>query len=96
MNEQIERDRSIPQAVEILAIPAAEYHPQAVEQTFERIRERAKQADMFVLSLAHTISASGSFIYVTVVAQWATREQIEAMQRQQTILGGSPNGLRKV
>jgi hypothetical protein len=93
----IERDRALPVAVEVAAAPLdAQQFGRAVEQAMARLNARAMAAGMVLLnttqhqSLAYDPGSETVAAVMTILGQWMQKDKLEAMHRQQALMGGAP------
>ena len=94
---KIARDKALPCAVECSAAPLdAVKVGEMIEASMTRLNARALAAGMAIVntssfqSMTYDTSYQGVAVMFTTIAQWIDRDKLEAMQRQQALMGGGP------
>lgn len=94
-----DRDKKITHAVETVNVSLrAGDEARAIEEAMARLNARSLAAAMVIMSTTVTQTVydrnGECYLLYTVMVQWMSRENLEALQRQQRILGGGQNGGR--
>lgn len=95
----VERDRKLSHAVETVWTFDLSLLSGLIEEALSRVNQRALDAGMIIMSTTLTSNASHHRIgedqepimVVSVICQWVERDKLEAMQRQQRLMGGGGN-----
>lgn len=93
-NKEIARDKALSHAVEAVEINGASPKGAGlrVEEMMAALNARAMRADMVIINTTMLAAEGLTFI----IAQWMERSKMEALQRQQILMGGAPtNGGRR-
>lgn len=92
---RIQRDKMLSHAVETIhaELPGSVDLSRDIEAALSLINQRALSANMIIITTSITTSMAqqGAVLMalVMVVCQWVEREKLEAMQRQQRLMGHS-------